>query len=152
MTEEQQDPIQRLLSRIENARRRPTGGLDRRYGASITLTREECDALDEIRWERKPYVFRPTGQDEGWVANLTFEEADQIHRRIQTIVDRVNALCHDSSGDDPYYIYEMDSSTAAGIHKILDGAEASPKLEAQATCEACLAVSVNEVTPGEKHR
>jgi hypothetical protein len=65
--------------------------------------------------KKKHYVFRPYGQDEGAVALLTEAEVNQIQ-------DRINAITIDDLNP-PYYIYEMDSSTAAGIHETLDECE-----------------------------
>ena len=67
--------------------------------------------------KKKPYVFRPYGQDEGAVALLTKAEASQIQ-------DRIDAIELRTDDDPPFYIYEMDSSTAAGIHEMLDECEA----------------------------
>lgn len=66
--------------------------------------------------KKKHYVFRPHGQDEGAVALLTKAEA----KRIQ---DRIDAIPRGDS-ETSYYIYEMDSSTAGGIHETLDEREA----------------------------
>lgn len=68
--------------------------------------------------KKKHYVFRPYGQDEGSIALLTKAEAKRIQDRIDAIELRTD--------DDPsFYIYEMDSSTAAEIHKTLDKLPAS---------------------------
>lgn len=66
--------------------------------------------------KKKHYVFRPYDEDEGAVALLTDAEASQIQNRIDAI------MADDS--EPPYYLYEMDSSTAAGIHETLDECEA----------------------------
>ena len=66
--------------------------------------------------KKKPYVFRPYGQDEGSVALLT--EAEE--KRIQ---DRLDAIEEKTGGEPPYYIYEMDFDTAKGINEILDECE-----------------------------
>jgi hypothetical protein len=67
--------------------------------------------------KKKPYVFRPDGQDEGSVAFLTEAEADRIQ-------DRLDAMEEKTGGDPPYYLYEMDSDTEEGIHETLDECEA----------------------------
>lgn len=63
----------------------------------------------------KLYVFRPTGQDEGVVAQLTDEQAEEIQRRIDTITE-----IDDENAEPPYYLYEMDSGTFEDIKQILD--------------------------------
>ena len=67
--------------------------------------------------KKKPYVFRPYGEDEGSVAFLT--EAEE--KRIQ---DRLDAIELETDDDPPFYIYEMDFDTAKGINEILDEWEA----------------------------
>jgi hypothetical protein len=71
--------------------------------------------------KKKHYVFRPYGQDEGDAAPLTAEEADQIQ-------DSIDALTTDELRP-PYYIYEMDSGTAARINETLD--EEAKNMEAR---------------------
>jgi hypothetical protein len=66
---------------------------------------------------KKFYVFRPDGEDEGYVARLTEAEADKIQERLDAIELK-------SESDPPYYIYEMDYGTAADINGLLDEAEA----------------------------
>jgi len=116
MTQEQHDLLARILDKIEMRRRRPTGGYDRRYGATVTLTRTECDELDdvliELKRDKKPYVFRPYGHDEGEVAFLTRTQARQIQNRIHALTDE--------DSDPPFYIYEMEPSTLEGINEILE--------------------------------
>ena len=48
MTQAQHDLIQGIIDKVENARRWPTGGYDRRRGATVTLTRKECDELEKL--------------------------------------------------------------------------------------------------------
>lgn len=60
---------------------------------------------------KKYYVFRKCGQDEGDVALLTPAQADRIQAKIDALI---------TDGDDPYYIYEMDFTTAAKLQKFLD--------------------------------
>jgi hypothetical protein len=67
--------------------------------------------------KKKPYVFRPYGQDEGSVAFLTEAEADRIQ-------DRIDAIELRTDDDPPFYIYEMDLDTAKGIGETLDECEA----------------------------
>jgi len=67
--------------------------------------------------KKKTYVFRPYGEDEGSVAFLTEAEAKQIEDRLEAIEEKTD-------GDPPYYLYEMDFDTAAGIHETLDECEA----------------------------
>ncbi len=67
--------------------------------------------------KKKPYVFRPYGQDEGSVAFLTEAEADRIQHRI-------DAIELETDDDPPFYIYEMDLETAKGISEVLDECEA----------------------------
>jgi hypothetical protein len=115
MTQEQHDLLARILDKIEMRRRRPTGGYDRRYGATVKFTRDECDELDaiffELKRKKKPYVFRPYGHDEGEVAFLTEAQAKRIQERIDALTD-----------DDlypPFYIYDMEPSTFEGLNAIL---------------------------------
>jgi hypothetical protein len=49
--------IKNVLDKIENARRHPTGGYDRRFGATVKFTRSECEELQavlncELDWNR----------------------------------------------------------------------------------------------------
>jgi hypothetical protein len=67
--------------------------------------------------KKKPYVFRPYGEDEGSVAFLTEAEANRIQ-------DRLDAIELRTDDDPPFYIYEMDLDTAKGIGETLDECEA----------------------------
>lgn len=62
--------------------------------------------------KKKYYVFRPYGEDEGWVALLTEAEADQLQERLNKL--------EDASGDPPYYLYPMEGTTAKKIAEALD--------------------------------
>ena len=62
--------------------------------------------------KKKYYLFRESGQDEGFVALLTAPE----YRQIQSWLGKL-------AGDDdpPFYIYPVYGSTFKGINKTLDG-------------------------------
>ena len=62
--------------------------------------------------KEKYYVFRPYGEDEGWVALLTEAEADQLQERLNKL--------EDASDDPPYYLYPMEGTTAKRIAETLD--------------------------------
>jgi hypothetical protein len=64
--------------------------------------------------QRKYYVFRPSGQDEGFIVRLTDEENLKIQKRL----DEIEGGQYTSS--DPFYLYEMDFATFKDINKILD--------------------------------
>lgn len=74
-------------------------------------------ARGEKPMKKKPYVFRPYGQDEGSVAFLTEAEADRIQDRLRAMEEKTDYH------NPPYYIYEMDLDTAKGISEILDECE-----------------------------
>ncbi len=61
--------------------------------------------------KKKYYVFRPYGEDEGWVARLTEGEYHDISWRLDEL-----------AGDDdpPYYLYPMEGTTAKKIAEALD--------------------------------
>jgi len=67
---------------------------------------------ERIMSKKKYYVFRPYGEDEGWVALLTEAEADQLQERLNKL--------EDASGDPPYYLYPMEGTTAKKIAEALD--------------------------------
>jgi hypothetical protein len=72
---------------------------------------------------KKYYVFRPGGEDEGYVVRLT-EAADKVQERLDAL--------EDVDGDPPYYLYEMDYGTATEISELLDEAEAETAAAAKA--------------------
>jgi hypothetical protein len=63
--------------------------------------------------ERKPFVFRFSGEDEGWVASLTGDEAKAIEAKLE-------ALPATRGGNEPLYLYEMEQGSAKIISEIID--------------------------------
>jgi hypothetical protein len=61
--------------------------------------------------ETKTYVFRPHGEDEGWVAVLTEKQAERIQKRVDKM--------ENERGEPPFYLYPMDVATAQEINAIL---------------------------------
>ena len=72
--------------------------------------------LDGFAWTDKnavaPYVFRSYGYDEGSVAYLTENEADQIQGRIDRLTPE--------DQEPPFFVYQMDDHDFASINRILD--------------------------------
>jgi hypothetical protein len=61
--------------------------------------------------QKYQHVFRPTGQDEGWLVAMTMAEAQEIQDRIDELND----------GEDPFYIYPLDSThSLQEIKDVLD--------------------------------
>jgi hypothetical protein len=63
----------------------------------------------------KTYIFRPYGQDEGDVLELTASQERRIQRRLEKL--------EDEHGDPPYYLYELGHTCLAEINVLLDEEE-----------------------------
>jgi len=69
---------------------------------------------------KKTYVFRRSGQDEGWVVSLSQKEAREIWRRLdQLSLDDQGR----DTGESPFYLYPMLDATVETIHEFLDAEE-----------------------------